>query len=39
MKDELYIDDKSASRGLDFATTMLVYSACLWFIKAVWYTF
>ena len=33
--DSLYIDDESASRGLDWAMTIFVYTAALWFCVEV----
>jgi hypothetical protein len=30
------ITDASASRGLDFATTIFIYSTILWFTVQVW---
>lgn len=40
MEDKrLEITAESADRGFDFATTMFIYSAVLWFTAQVWFTF
>ena len=40
MKDKtLYIDDASASRGLDWAMTVFFYTASFWFCVEAFKTF